>query len=238
MLSKFVALSLDEEQAIRLIPCTTKRFAGGDTLVREGKRPAAAFLLVSGIAYRYRHLANGKRQIFGYLLPGDLCDVQFMINDEIDHDIGLLTDAEVAMFSAPEIMHCGRTFPNIRQAFLKMMRAESASLHEWLLNAGQRSAPQRLAHFICEISGRLHELGQVNQDGTYFIPLTQIEIADTMGMTVVHVSRCMQQFRRNDLVQWSKRQLNVMDADGLRKVADLDGGRIAPALAEPLALAV
>lgn len=218
-LSSFVILSKREEAAISSVPCASKRLAPGETLMRQGTDPSSMFLILSGIAYRYRYLANGKRQIFGYLLPGDLCDIEFMISNDIDHDIVSLTDTEVAIVPTNEIMACGRAFANIRRALLKSVMADGALMREWLLNVGQRSAPQRLAYFICELSARLDALAEKDSDGTYFVPLTQSEIADTTGMTVAHVSRCMQQFRRSDLVSWSKRQLHVRDADGLRRVA-------------------
>ncbi len=188
----------------------------------QGSKPFCAFIILKGVAYRYKYLANGKRQIFGYLLTGDLCDAHFVISTQSDHDIGLLTDSEVAMIPMHELAAVTAKFPGIRSALLKMMLVYDAILREWLLNVGQRNAPQKLAHFICEISERLRQVGSVNLDGSYDVPLTQLDLADTMGLTVVHVSRCLQKFRREGLVHWSRRRLTILNHPRLRQVAGFD----------------
>jgi CRP-like cAMP-binding protein len=115
-------------------------------------------------------------------------------------------------------------FPTVRRALLETMVTDRSMLREWLLNVGQRNARQKLAHFICEISQRMQSVGQVNPDGSYSIPLTQVELADTMGLTVVHVSRCLQRFRIEGLVCWSRHQLRIVDLEGLRQLAGFDQG--------------
>lgn len=221
-LSAFVALSHNDVSAIESVCRTRRKLAANEVLVREGSRPAFVFLILEGVAYRYKYLANGKRQIMGYMLPGDLCDAHFLVSNHIDHDIGLLTDAEVAMISFHDLTGLMATSPRIREALLETMIVENAVLREWLLNVGQRNARQKLAHFICEISKRLSALGRVNRDGSYDVPLTQVELADTIGLTVVHVSRCLQQFRTEKLMSWSRRHLTIEDPARLRQLAGFD----------------
>jgi CRP-like cAMP-binding protein len=223
-LASFVDLTPGEIAALDSLSHKRKTFAAGETLVRQGSKPFSVFLILNGVAYRYKYLANGKRQIFGYLLTGDLCDAHFVLCRHSDHDIGLLTEAEVAMIPMHELTAVITQYPNIRRALLKMRLVEDAILREWLLNVGQRSAPQKLAHFICEISERLLGVGSINPDGSFEVPLTQLDVADTMGLTVVHVSRCLQKFRREGLVHWSRRQLTIVNLPRLRQVAGFDAG--------------
>lgn len=223
-LAKFVDLPPEEVAALDSLSHNRKKFMAGETLVRQGSKPFSVFLILAGIAYRYKYLPNGKRQIFGYLLTGDVCDAHFVLSRHSDHDIGLLTDAEVAMIPMHELTAVIAQYPNVRRAMVKVTLVEDAILREWLLNVGQRSAPQKLAHFICEISERLLGVGNINPDGSFEVPLTQLDVADTMGLTVVHVSRCLQKFRREGLVDWSRRQLTILDLPRLRQVAGFDPG--------------
>ncbi|MBA2771820.1 MAG: Crp/Fnr family transcriptional regulator [Sphingomonas sp.] len=223
-LGKFATLSGQERDALDRLCRSRKKLGLGETLVREGCRSSFVFLILKGVAVRYRYLSNGKRQIMGYLLPGDLCDAHFLVRNYLDHDISLLTDAEVAVLPIHELTSVMAAFPTVRQALLETMVTDRAMLREWLLNVGQRNARQKLAHFICEISQRMQSLGQVNPDGSYSIPLTQVELADTMGLTVVHVSRCLQRFRAEGLVYWSRQQLTILDVQGLRQLGGFDQG--------------
>ncbi len=223
-LGKFATLGGQEFDALERVCRSRKKLAPRETLLREGCRSSFVFLILKGMAVRYRYLSNGKRQIMGYLLPGDLCDAHFLVRNYLDHDIGLLTDAEVAVIPIRELTSVMAAFPTVRRALLETMVTERAMLREWLLNVGQRNARQKLAHFICEISERMQSLGQVNPDGSYSIALTQVELADTMGLTVVHVSRCLQRFRAEGLVEWLRHQLTIVDVQGLRQLAGFDEG--------------
>lgn len=218
-LGNFTDFTPAEAAALESLSHNRKKFAAGETLVRQGSKPFSVFLILNGVACRYKYLSNGKRQILGYLLTGDLCDAHFVLSSHSDHDIGLLTDADVAMIPMHELTTVMVKYPNVRRALLKMILVEDAILREWLLNVGQRNAPQKLAHFICEISERLGEVGGLNADGSYEVPFTQLDLADTMGLTVVHVSRCLQKFRREGLVHWSRRQLTILDLPRLTQVA-------------------
>lgn len=189
------------------------------TLVQQGKQQAVTFIILTGVAMRYRYLVSGKRQIFGYLLPGDVCDAQFFLAPRIDHDIALVSDAIVAVVPTQELSTLARDFPNIRLALVRSIEADCASLREWVCNLGQRNAPQRLAHFLCELWDRLGGESEKAVHNEQCIPLSQLDMADAMGLTVAHTSRCMQQLRRANLIIWSRRALVVLDIDGLRRMA-------------------
>ncbi len=221
-LDSLVALNQDERKVLSNLTSSRRLIHAKETLVHEGTRPDRIYLIVRGVAFRYRYLANGRRQIFGYLLPGDLCDTHFVILNESDHNIGLLCDTEVALIPLPAFMNAMVSYPRIERALLMMSLIEAATLRESLLNVGQRDAFQKLAHFFCEMSCRLDALGIGAEDG-FTIPLTQIELADTIGLTVVHVNRILQRFRREGLLNWSRRHFDVLDLPRLRDLAGFDG---------------
>jgi CRP-like cAMP-binding protein len=221
-LRMFVELGAEEIDAVETM-CSNRRIVRShEMLVSEGARPDRVYLVMSGVAFRYRFLANGRRQIFGYLLPGDLCDTQFVILNEADHNVALLCDSEVAVISLPVLMRTMVAFPKIERALLMMSLVDAAMLREWLLNVGQRDAFQKLAHFFCELSARYAALGLHEEAKGFSIPLTQIELADTMGLTVVHVNRMLQRFRHEGLLNWSRRHVDILDYPRLEYLAGFD----------------
>ena len=223
-LKMFVSLGAEEIAAIETM-CSNRRIVrANETLVREGSRPDRVYLMLSGVAFRYRFLAIGRRQIFGYLLPGDLCDTQFVILNEADHNVGLLNDSEVAVISLSVLMNTMVAYPKIERALLMMSLVDAAMLREWLLNVGQRDAFQKLAHFFCELNARFSSLGLREETAGFSIPLTQSEIADTMGLTVVHVNRMLQRFRHEGLLNWSRRHVEILDYPQLEYLAGFDAG--------------
>jgi len=221
-LSRFVELDQEEIDALGRLSRRTRKFRVNETLVDQQSNPNTVCLMLTGVAYRYRFLSDGRRQIFGYLLAGDLCDTEFLISNHCDHSVGLLCDSEVAMIPTLKLMEMMVAYPRIERALLTAATVETAIMREWLLNMGQRDAIQKLAHFLCEMSARLGSISDVDSDGSFAIPITQIELADTIGLTPVHVNRSLQRLRRQGVLCWSRRRLTIINRQVLELIADFD----------------
>jgi len=218
-LGRFVPLNDEERDALEHLARKARRVPRGTDLISEGDKPVAVFLLLEGWGYRYKNMVNGGRQIMAYLVPGDLCDVQIFLFEEMDHSIGLLSDALVAKIPAEEMLDLMDRFPRIERALLWATLVDEATLREWLLNVGQRDALQRLAHLFCELCVRLNVVKLVDETGTYVLPLTQPELADTTGMTTVHVNRSLQRLRQDGLIVLKDGELTILDFKRLAKIA-------------------
>lgn len=219
-LGRFVPLTEAEREALRGLSRNARAGQRGSDLIIEGDKPDSVFLLLEGWAYRYKHLANGSRQIMAYLIPGDLCDIRIFLFEQMDHSIGLLSDAKVVKIPAVEILELMDRFPRIERAMMWATLVDEATLREWLLNVGQRDALQRLAHLFCELSVRLSVVKLVDDNETFSMPLTQAELADTTGMTTVHVNRSLQRLRKDGLIVLKDGNLTILDFD---RLAELSG---------------
>ena len=80
-----------------------------------------------------------------------------------------------------------------------------------------------MAHLFCELSARLNVVGRTNGDG-YELPLTQRELSECLGLTVVHANRTLQELRRRGLIELESRQLTIVNRPGLEGVAEFDDG--------------
>src|SRR5262249_54445761 len=120
-------------------------------LISEGDAPTHVHLVLQGWAARYKALPDGKRQIVGLFVPGDFCDLNVYILKQMDHSIGAITRLKVAMITPDEMEQLTSSFPRVTQALLWHELVSSATQREWLLNVGQRTAYQRLAHLFIEL---------------------------------------------------------------------------------------
>lgn len=212
----------EEVQVLESLSRNPKTYAANRDLIREGRKPEHVFLVMSGWAYRYKLLPNGNRQILAYLIPGDLCDVHIFLFDEMDHSIGLLSEAQVAAIPSDEMLEVMERFPKIERALWWSTLVDEATLREWLLNVGQRDAYERLAHLFCEMEVRMEAVGLIKPDGSFDFPLTQIELADTTGLTSVHVNRTLQRMRRDKLIEFGQQRMRILDFPGLRGVGQFN----------------
>jgi CRP-like cAMP-binding protein len=184
-------------------------------LLREGDAPRSVFVILDGWACHYRNLENGRRQIVDFAIPGDLCDLNLFILDRMDHSIGAITRLKVAEVGRDVFHRVVTNFPNITTA-LWWVELVSKSIHrEWIVNVGQRSARQRIAHLFCEVFFRLESVGLTTGFSCDF-PLTQNEIADATGLTAVHVNRTLQELRREGLIVLEGQKLTIPDLRALQ----------------------
>lgn len=139
--------------------------------------------------------------------------------EEMDHSIGLLSDATVVKICAAEMLELMDRFPRIERALMWAKLVEESTLREWLVNVGQRSALQRISHLFCELCVRLKVVNLVDSSETFALPLTQAEIADTTGMTTVHVNRSLQRLRKDDLIVVGHGSLTILNFRRLAKLA-------------------
>ena len=220
-LSSFTDLSVDDLAQLNALCRPTRRFTAGRNLIKEGDRPDDVFILVEGWACRYKILPNGGRQIMAYLIPGDLCDIHVFILKEMDHAIGLLSDASVAAIPKQAMLNLIRERPKIGEALFWATLVDEAVLREWLVNLGQRNAYARIAHLFCEMWLRMCQVGLTSNDA-FSLPLTQEQLADTSGLTSVHVNRVLQRMRAEGLISLSSKQLTIHDIGRLKEVAGFD----------------
>ncbi|WP_264048872.1 Crp/Fnr family transcriptional regulator [Methylobacterium flocculans] len=187
-------------------------------LVREGDKPDGVYLIMEGMACRHKRLVSGARQIMAYLVPGDLCDLDVALLDQMDHTITTLSDCKVVRLSPKTVADIMEDHPAVARGLRIGTLVDEATLREWLLNVGRRTPIQRLAHLFCELFERLAVVGQVRHD-SFSLPLAHTDLADTTGLTKVHVTRSIQELRRQRLIDLTDGDLKILDLPRLREIA-------------------
>lgn len=220
-LSHYVDLSDDDVGALDWLCADVRPFKAGKHLIKEGDRPEVVFLLIDGWAMRYKVLRDGRRHIMAYLVPGDLCDVQVFLLKAVDHNIALLGDASVAIIPQAKMSALLDERPRLTRALGWSSLVEDSVLREWLVNMGQRDAHDRIAHLLAEMWLRLRTVGLAS-DHSIKLPLTQADLADTLGLTPVHINRMLQQMRKAGLIEIGGGALHIPDVQRLMDVSDFD----------------
>ena len=111
--------------------------------------------------------------------------------------------------------------PAIARALWWSALVDEATLREWLVNIGRRPAEQRIGHLLCELLMRLETVGLTNGNH-YELPITQADVAETMGLTLVHVNRVLQRLRASGLITLANRQLVINDVQALKEFSEFN----------------
>jgi CRP-like cAMP-binding protein len=220
-LESFSALSEPEMQTVRAMFSGSRRTPAGEDIVHEGESSTSVSLMLEGLACRYKTMSDGRRQIMGFLLPGDLIDLHGFMAGQMDHSVGSLTPCKLAVASHQKLQEALEQNPGLARSLWAETMAEGAVSREWLVGLGRRSAYSRIAHLLCEVVARMKKLGLT--DGSVCdLPVTQQELADSLGLSLVHVNRVLQRLRGSGLVSLGRGALKVHDWDGLQQAGDFD----------------
>ncbi|WP_407530117.1 Crp/Fnr family transcriptional regulator [Methylobacterium oryzisoli] len=200
-----------------------QHYDAGQDLITEGSKPDFAYIILEGFACRYRIMPDGSRSILAYLVPGDGCDLHASILNRMVHSISTLTPCTVAPIPYRTIKELAAYRPNIYLALWWSVLVDESILQEWLVGVGRRSSDKQLAHFFCEVLTRLQSVG-LALDTSYRIPLTQSELADTAGLSHVHVQRVLTDLRKAKLIEGGRKGWTVPDLTRLRAFSGFDPG--------------
>lgn len=179
-------------------------------LLIEGREIAEPLLMVKGWAARIRELADGRRQILSFLLPGDvigLCDHERPLANST-----VATITEVGVCTAPK----RGISPALDEAYSLSHAFEEAYLIAQITRLGQLNAYERLADLLLELLERL-EIAGLASGGTFTLPMTQEMLADALGLTPVHMNRTIQAMRRDNSIILKNRSLTIVDPDLLNR---------------------
>jgi CRP-like cAMP-binding protein len=226
-LTRFAPLSSDEMGLVRSLAETSEDLPTGTELIAEGQALDAPRLLMSGWACRYRVLPDGRRQIFEFMLPGDLYGLCHRPQAVALTAAVALTPVVIADASAlsDAIVNKPERYPGLAAACYGTASLEEAYLLNQLVRVGRQTAYERTAHLILELHERLSVVGLADESSVP-IPLTQEILADALGLSVVHLNRTLQQLRRNQLIEFKGGLVRLLQPDVLADIADFRAPRI------------
>jgi CRP-like cAMP-binding protein len=202
------------QAAVRTIP------RGNDVIV-QGRKYDGVAILVEGFGLRYKVMADGKRQVFNVSLPGDLIGYPACFFDDALYSVTALTRVSFCFITFADVAEVFRSFPRLAMALFWSTASETAMLGEHLADVGRRSAYERVAHFILEMSARLSAVG-LGDDSTFETPLTQAKIADVVGLSVPHISRMLRRLREEGFIEITGSRIRILDREELAALADFD----------------
>lgn len=232
-LESIATLTVAERQAIQSLPVRSHTLDAHQDIVRDGDRPSHCCLILDGWAARYKLLSGGKRQILSFHIAGDIPDLQSLHIHTIDHSLATLTKASVAFIPHESLRELTESFPSVGALLWRDTLIDAATFRAWMTGMGRRQALERMAHLFCELYLKLQAVG-LAEDFRYRLPVTQVDLADALGLTPVHVNRTLQDMRSRALIELRNHTLVIEAWDELLRVSEFDptylhlGKRAAP----------
>jgi CRP/FNR family transcriptional regulator len=208
-------LGCDDLARFRLMGWTV-RLGPGEPLFHEGDGASRVFTLTTGALKLYRLLPDGRRQITGFMFPGDFLGLA--VDDEHACTAEALCDAQLCWFPRNRFSDFVEASPDLeRELYLKAAHELSAA-QEQIVLLGRKTAIERVASFFLSLLARTE--GGRGERLVVDLPMSRLDIADYLGLTKETVSRVLAQLRRSRLIRLQNlNRVELLDRDALAAVA-------------------
>jgi CRP/FNR family transcriptional regulator len=194
-----------------------RHLAAHTELIRSHEPQSEVGILLKGWACRYRLLPDGRRQILDVHLPGDLIGLDGFLMKRSPDFVMTLTEAIYGSIDHDRFQRLIAS-RDVALHILALVVSEKRRLDEHLATIGQMVADEKLAALLLEFYVRLRHR-QIVKGKSFHFPLTQQQLGDFLGMTVVHVNRVLKRLRDAGIVNVKHRVVVIHDMARLMSLA-------------------
>lgn len=218
--SMAVCAALDDHEVSALDRImVSKSLDANQVLAEEGEPKAYVYTLTSGMLRLYSSLPDGRRQISGFLLPGDYLG---LADDDVHtRTAEAVADARLCAFPVRDMNNLVKMYPRLSERLHNMTRAALRHAQDSQMILGRLTPVERLASFLLVLARRAREHKQ--PDNPVLLPMPRADIADYLGLTVETVSRSFTKLRQDGLIRLPDAHTAiVVNREALADLAGID----------------
>ncbi|HTZ77136.1 MAG TPA: helix-turn-helix domain-containing protein [Stellaceae bacterium] len=180
----------------RLAACATRQHvSAGDVIFDEGEAADNVVTITSGTAKIFKLLPDGRRQITGFLFPGDFAGLA--LEGSYVYSAEAVTEVNLCRFGRHQLRGLLERFPRMEQNLLRLTVNELSSAQDQMVLLGRKTAAEKIASFLLMLSDRASH----RDDEDISLPMTRTDIADYLGLTTETVSRTFTQLRKSGCIK-------------------------------------
>jgi CRP-like cAMP-binding protein len=196
-------------------------YKAGSNIYHQGDPAGAVYNVLAGWLCLYQMLADGRRQLVHFALPGAVIGLEPDGIATRIHDAVAQTDVTVCVIPRKSLAALRQRFNRLNERFLWLVERDEALAYEHLTSLGRHTADERIAHLLLELFCRVKARFPSHPGDIIELPLTQDVIADAVGLTAIHVNRTLRALREAGILEVRRRQLRILDIAKLTEMAGL-----------------
>jgi CRP/FNR family transcriptional regulator len=196
----------------------TIKLGRGQTLFHEGDPATRVFTLTSGTLKLYKLLSDGRRQVTGFMHPGDFLGMS--VDDEHAFSAEALEDAQLCWFPRNRFDDFVEGHAQMERELYRMAAHELAAAQQQMVLLGRKTATERLASFLLLLARR-SERRPGHRANLIRLTMSRSDIADYLGLTKETVSRVLSALRRDRLIRLEAvDEIEIVREEGLEQLAE------------------
>ncbi len=214
----FKPFSRDTVEFMRNFKRGEMNVAAGTPLLSEGSSTPQLFTALSGMGLRYKTLPGGERQVISFVMPGDFIGLQAGIMGEMQHSVEATTAMTLCVFDRSALYDIFRQEPERAFDLTWVAAIEEHLLGETLASLGQRSGLERVSWALLRLYKHILAL-DLGTPGSVPLPYRQQDLADALGLSLVHTNKTLSTLKQRDIVTWKDGILTMRSVPALAKTA-------------------
>lgn len=202
-----------------LLRAPIKTIHAGSPVFYEGDESLCVYQVLEGVVRSSKNLSDGRRQILAFGYPGDLIGISH--NCKYHNDCDALSDVKLRVYRSNACSTDSNTDPKFCDHLLKSVTAEMAGMQEHFMMLGKKSAMEKLASFLVVLLDR-SAVSQAQNNMIEF-PMSRMDIADFLGLTVETISRGFAKLRRDKIISLPKpHTVEILRPNCLRELGEVN----------------
>ncbi|WP_267386079.1 Crp/Fnr family transcriptional regulator [Sphingomonas sp. GC_Shp_3] len=194
--------------------------------VRVGEPVHHACLIIHGLVARFAQTRNGDRGIVAIHIPGDMADLHSVVAPQVTWALHALTPTRILRIPHEALRELATRYPSIAAAFWRDCAVDASILAHWNANLGRKNALARIAHLFAEMHVRYQLIGEPS--GGFPFPITQVDLADAVGLTPVHLNRMLKRLADDGVAVKNPDHVRILDEQRLIRLGQFDPAYIQP----------
>jgi CRP-like cAMP-binding protein len=209
------------DHKIRQLMQTRERFESRQTLIAAGESHEFVYRMCEGWSGRARTLPDGRTQYILIFMPGDLFAVKSMFVPRHPDAVEALSRVVVERIDQATLRAAYEADPDVALRCTWQVVEEERRLHNWVVSLGRGDASERIAYLLLQLRYRLAIAGAIAVDApTFDLPMTQQQLADHLGLSLVHTNKALRKMRDAGLIEISGRAYTISDRHRVVKLAE------------------
>ena len=194
------------------------RLGRGESLFRFEDGLDAVYGIRFGTLKTYLELADGRQQITGFHLPGEIVGLDGLGRSSHASTAIALEDSEVCVIPVRDLSSLANHLPSLQRQLMRLMSREIEQDQQMLLSLGTMRAEERLAAFLLNLVQRLQARGFSPSE--FNLRMTREEIGSYLGMKLETVSRTFSKFVDDGIIDVKQRYVHIKDTEALRRIVN------------------
>ena len=216
-----LALESDDIQQLDSIIQRSKPLQKNQHLYRESDDFQSVFAVRSGTLKAYKTTDDGREQVTGFYFPGEILGMDGISNNAHASSAKALETSAVCEIPFSSLEKLSSMMPSLQRHFFQLMSREITEDQQLITLLSKNSADERVAALMLSISKRN---ARRKLSATQFrLPMSRVDIGNYLGLTVETVSRVFSRMQKMDIMQVDNKEIEILDIEGLQKMANLGG---------------